>query len=73
VNVSDIERAAIDGLHFSAYCGGVTEVAKGLWMRRNDVEPEHLPALLVFSRLSKFRQPRRAGNRPDDADNRNRF
>jgi predicted transcriptional regulator of viral defense system len=42
VNVSDIERTVIDGLHLPAYCGGVTEVAKGLWMRRNDVRPERL-------------------------------
>ena len=42
VKVSDIERTVIDGLHLPAYCGGVTEVAKGLWMRRNDVKPERL-------------------------------
>jgi predicted transcriptional regulator of viral defense system len=42
VNVSDIERTVIDGLHLPAYCGGVTEVAKGLWMRRHDVNPERL-------------------------------
>ncbi|HEU0141121.1 MAG TPA: type IV toxin-antitoxin system AbiEi family antitoxin [Bryobacteraceae bacterium] len=42
VKVSDIERTVIDGLHLPAYCGGVTEVAKGLWMRRDDVKPERL-------------------------------
>ncbi len=42
VKVSDIERTVIDGLHLPAYCGGVTEVAKGLWMRKNDVKPERL-------------------------------
>ena len=42
VKVSDIERTVIDGLHLPAYCGGVTEVAKGLWMRRSDVKPERL-------------------------------
>jgi predicted transcriptional regulator of viral defense system len=42
VKVSDIERTVIDGLHLPAYCGGVTEVAKGLWMRRNDVQPQRL-------------------------------
>jgi len=42
VRVSDIERTVIDGLHLPAYCGGVTDVAKGLWMRRNEVKPERL-------------------------------
>lgn len=38
VKISDIERTVIDGLHLPAYCGGITEVAKGLWMRRQDVK-----------------------------------
>ena len=42
VKVSDIERTVIDGLHLPAYCGGITEVAKGLWMRRNDMKPRRL-------------------------------
>jgi len=42
VKVSDIERTVIDGLHLPAYCGGVTEVAKGLWMRRGDVKAKRL-------------------------------
>jgi predicted transcriptional regulator of viral defense system len=42
VKVSDMERTVIDGLHLPAYCGGITEVAKGLWMRRQNVNPERL-------------------------------
>jgi predicted transcriptional regulator of viral defense system len=38
VKISDIERNVIDGLHLPTYCGGITEVAKGLWMRRDDVK-----------------------------------
>ena len=37
VRVSDLERTIIDGLKQPEYCGGLTEVAKGLWMRRHDV------------------------------------
>jgi predicted transcriptional regulator of viral defense system len=37
VTVSDLERTVVDGLRQPEYCGGVTEVAKGLWMRRNDM------------------------------------
>jgi predicted transcriptional regulator of viral defense system len=35
VRVSDIERTVIDGLKQPEHCGGLTEVAKGLWMRRD--------------------------------------
>ncbi len=42
VKVSDIERTVIDGLKQSEYCGGLTEVAKGLWMQREKVSPERL-------------------------------
>jgi predicted transcriptional regulator of viral defense system len=38
VTVSDLERTVLDGLRQPEYCGGVTEVAKGLWIRRADVE-----------------------------------
>jgi predicted transcriptional regulator of viral defense system len=38
VVVSDLERTVIDGLRQPEYCGGVTEVAKGLWIRRADIE-----------------------------------
>ena len=42
VNVSDLERTVIDGLHHPDYCGGLTEVAKGLWMRRAEMKPSTL-------------------------------
>jgi predicted transcriptional regulator of viral defense system len=38
VRVSDPERTIIDGLRQPEYCGGVTEVARGLWMRRQDLD-----------------------------------
>lgn len=37
VAVSDLERTIIDGLKQPAYCGGFSEVAKGFWMRRGDM------------------------------------
>lgn len=37
VKVSDLERTIIDGLKQPEYCGGLTEVAKGLWRRHQDV------------------------------------
>jgi predicted transcriptional regulator of viral defense system len=42
VEVSDLERTIIDGLRQPEYCGGITEVAKGLWMRRADLRPQKL-------------------------------
>jgi len=37
VEISDIERTILDGLRHPEYCGGITDVAKGLWMRQADV------------------------------------
>lgn len=42
VNASDLERTIIDGLKQPEHCGGLTEVAKGLWIRRKDVKAERL-------------------------------
>jgi len=42
VRVSDPERTVVDGLKQSAYCGGFTEVAKGFWMRRDNLDPRRL-------------------------------
>ena len=42
VDISDLERTIIDGLRQPYYCGGVTEVAKGLWMRHEDMQPAKL-------------------------------
>lgn len=38
VVVSDLERTVIDGLRQPEYCGGFTEVAKGFWMRRSEMD-----------------------------------
>jgi predicted transcriptional regulator of viral defense system len=42
VDVSDLERTVVDGLRQPEYCGGVTEVAKGLWMRQQDMQAAKL-------------------------------
>lgn len=42
VHVSDPERTIIDGLKQPEYCGGVTEVAKGLWMQRHTLNFDKL-------------------------------
>jgi len=42
VDISDLERTVIDGLRQPEYCGGVTDVAKGLWMRHEDMHPAKL-------------------------------
>lgn len=46
VDISDLERTVLDGLRQPEYCGGVTEVAKGLWMRRADM---HLARLVDYA------------------------
>ncbi len=47
VKVSDLDRTIIDGLRQPAYCGGITEVAKGLWMQRERVNSERLVAYAI--------------------------
>ena len=42
VRVSNLERTIIDGLRQPEYCGGLTEVAKGFWMRHQDVNLNRL-------------------------------
>ena len=42
IRVSDLERTVIDGLSQSEYCGGFSEVAKGFWMRRQDMDVKKL-------------------------------
>ena len=42
VMISDMERTIIDGLRHPAFVGGITEVAKGLWMKRDVLKIERL-------------------------------
>lgn len=42
VRLSDLERTLIDGLLQPEYCGGIAEVAKGLWMRRADLKASRI-------------------------------
>jgi predicted transcriptional regulator of viral defense system len=42
VMISDMERTIIDGLMHPAFAGGITEVAKGLWMKRDALKAERL-------------------------------
>ncbi len=42
VMVSDLEKTVIDGLGRPDYSGGIAEVAKGIWMRRRDLNPKKL-------------------------------
>lgn len=42
VCVSDLERTIIDGLKRPEYSGGITEVAKGLRLRREDTNRSNL-------------------------------
>lgn len=42
IRVSDRERTVLDGLKQSEHCGGLTEVAKGFWMRRDDIQVDKL-------------------------------
>ncbi|MCK4325890.1 transcriptional regulator [bacterium] len=49
VRVSDLERTIIGGLKHPEYCGGLTEVAKGLWIRHQDMNISRLIKYAVKS------------------------
>jgi len=49
VRVSNLERTIIDGLKQPEYCGGLTEVAKGLWMRHQDLNINRLISYAIKS------------------------
>lgn len=42
VRISDPERTILDGLRMPEYCGGLTELAKGLWIRKPDLKADRL-------------------------------
>ncbi|MEA3351459.1 MAG: type IV toxin-antitoxin system AbiEi family antitoxin domain-containing protein [Chloroflexota bacterium] len=42
VQVSDMERTILDGLSRPELCAGISEVATGLWMRKDDLDWEKL-------------------------------
>jgi len=42
IRISDLERTVLDGLKQSEHCGGFSEIAKGFWMRREDIDPGRL-------------------------------
>lgn len=42
VILSNLERTIIDGLKMPEYCGGISEVAKGFWIKRNELNWKQL-------------------------------
>jgi len=40
--ISDMERTIIDGLRHAVFAGGISEVAKGLWMKRDVLKVDRL-------------------------------
>ena len=42
VQVSDIERTILDGLKNPKHCGGIIEVAKGLWIKKDVIDVKKL-------------------------------
>jgi predicted transcriptional regulator of viral defense system len=46
VRISDPERTIVDGLDLPQYVGGVSEIAKGLWMKRDTLD---VPRLIDYA------------------------
>lgn len=51
VKVSDLERTIIDCLYIPEYCGGISEIAKGIWMTRDKIDYKKL-----YKYASKFKK-----------------
>lgn len=49
VKVSDLERTIIDCLSNPKFCGGISELAKGIWAKRGEIDFEKL-----FSYVERF-------------------
>ncbi|MBI5789646.1 MAG: transcriptional regulator [Candidatus Schekmanbacteria bacterium] len=47
VTVSDLERTLLDGLKKPDYCGGISEVAKGLWIDRERIDYKSLKDYII--------------------------
>ena len=47
VFVSDLERTVLDGLKAPKHSGGITEVAKGFWMHRSEMD---IPKLINYAK-----------------------
>jgi predicted transcriptional regulator of viral defense system len=72
VVVSDLERTVIDGLRQPEHCGGVSEVAKGIWMRREAIHVNRLIEYVlkidvgaVIRRLGYIMELYEIGSQPD--------
>jgi len=42
IRISDIEKTVIDCLTFPQYCGGITEIAKGIWIAKEKIDEKRL-------------------------------
>jgi len=42
VRISDLERTIIDAVAHPRYCGGITEIAKGIWLVKERIDYERL-------------------------------
>ena len=58
VYISDIEKTIIDGLKIPEYCGGISEIAKALWIKRQQIDyrkltdySERIDVGVVYRRL----------------------
>ncbi|MDI6817232.1 MAG: type IV toxin-antitoxin system AbiEi family antitoxin [Actinomycetota bacterium] len=59
VRVSDLERTIIDCLDRPDLCGGVSEIAKGIWAKRNDIDYQKL--VQYVKRLNRKSVAKRLG------------
>lgn len=47
VRISDLEKTILDALAHPEYCGGITEIAKGIWIAREKINYEKMQRYVV--------------------------
>lgn len=47
VRISDLEKTLVDALAHPEYCGGITEIAKGIWMARERIDFQKLKKYVI--------------------------
>jgi len=47
VRISDLEKTILDALAYPEYCGGITEIAKGIWIVKDKIDYKKLKKYVI--------------------------
>jgi len=52
IRISDLEKTIVDGVFHPQYCGGITEIAKGIWLTKDKINYK-----LLKEYIQKYNKP----------------